>query len=78
VSDGSDIAFKVLNIHRIESDDGDVQADIGLREFITKKIFPRRFSEHIFKAIERLEEREYIILVCFLSRCKAALVDTDN
>ena len=76
MSDSSEIAFKVLHVDWIEADDSDVQTYVGFGEFITKEIFPRRFREHFFKTIKRLEKREDIVLICFLSGCKSTLVHT--
>lgn len=55
MSDCADIRLEMLNIDRIKPDNRDIQANIGLRKFLTKKIFPGRFQKDIFKTVERLE-----------------------
>jgi len=74
VSDGSDIAFKVLHVDGIKADDGDVQADIRFCEFVAQQVL--RFGKDIFETVEGFEERIDIILICLLSSCEPAFIDT--
>jgi hypothetical protein len=76
MSDGADIGLEVLHVHGIEADDGDVQTDIHLSELGPEKVLPGGFSQHVFQAVEGLEEREDIILVGLLGARKATFVDT--
>ena len=78
MSNCSEICLEMLYVNYIESDYGDVQTNISFREFVAKEIFPRRFGENIFETIERFEERENVIFVCFLSSCKSAFIDSNS
>jgi hypothetical protein len=77
VSDCAEIRLEMLNVYRIEADNGDEQAYINFREFVAKEIFPRRFGEDIFETVERLEQWEDIIFIRLLSTCETTLVHTN-
>jgi len=72
VADGADVGFKVLHVHRIETDDGRVETDIRFCQFIAEEIF--RFGEHVFDTIQRFEKWKDVIFVSLLGCCKATFV----
>jgi len=78
VSDSSNVTFEMLNVNGIEANDGDVQTNVRLREFISEEIFPGGFREHAFKTIERFEQRENVILICLLRCRKSAFIHPCN
>jgi len=52
VSNRSNVAFEMLYVDGIESDDGDVQTNVRFSEFIAEQVFPRRLGEHVFETIQ--------------------------
>ena len=77
MSDCTEIRFEMLNVYRIEADDGDEQANISFREFVAQEIFPRRFSKDVFETVEGFEKWEDVILIRLLGSCEATLVYTN-
>ena len=65
--DVADVALEMLDVHRIEADDGGVEPHVGLGELRAKIVRIGVRGEVGFGAIERSEEGLYAFLVGFLS-----------
>lgn len=66
-SDVADVALEMLDVHRIEADDGGVETHVGLGELRAKIVGIGVRGEVGFGAIERAEEGLDAFLVGFLS-----------
>ena len=74
VADRADVALEVANIHRVEADDGDEEADVGIGELVPDEVV---FAfEDGLEAVERGEEREDGGFVGFLCGGEAGFVHT--
>lgn len=73
----AEVRLEMLDVHNVESDDGRVETDIGFCDVFT--IIEWSFSlrgEVFLCPVQGLEERVYVLFVCFLGCGKATLVDS--
>lgn len=75
ISDGSIVAFEVGIVNRVEPNDCSVQPDVGLGELVSVQIGPA-ILQHLFDAIEAVEQRLDVGLVRCLGGCEATFVNT--
>lgn len=73
--DVPDIALEVLHVDRVEADERDVQADVGLGDLVAKVERPRRVLREVrFCAVQGGEEGLDVLLVGLGRGCEAGLV----
>ena len=65
-SDIADVALEVLDIHRVESNNGRIEPDIHLCHTIAEVVWPSVLGQICLCSIERLEEDIDILLIRFL------------
>lgn len=74
VSDHLDVAFEMLNVDGVETDDCWEKADICFREFFSEEIWAIGDFQDFFNAVEGFEEGEDVAFVCFLGGCKPGFI----
>ena len=61
------IAHEQCVVCNIKSYDGWVESDVCICDVVAQKIFPVALGEDVFNSVERLEKRNHIFLVTFLT-----------
>ena len=64
--DVADVALEVLDVDRVEADDGGVEPDVGFGDVCAEVVWACGAGEVCFRLIEVFEERPDVVFVGFL------------
>lgn len=75
VTNSAQVAFEMLDIHGVETDQSSIETNVYLGEFFPKDKGPPIVRDDFLKLIQGPEYRNNIFVIDLLRRCKSSLVD---